>query len=166
MHSISSSMSCAHTYSSIASWNVSGSYIGENNAKRENEFGVPASYISCRLLFFASSVDVDLKKILDGVCCPLGVLVGVAWFASCVDVPCVEPCHSVMGFKGTTTDCLTCGAWTTSYVMSSLSKFNTILTFILTVPSHDSFSKNWTSLLMITFLATGSYNLYDFVSLE
>ena len=46
--------------------------------KRENEFGVPTSYISCRLLVFASSVDVDLKKILNGVCCPLGVLVGVA----------------------------------------------------------------------------------------
>ena len=54
---------------------MSGSYIGENNAKRENEFGVLVSYISCRLLVFISSVDVDLDEMLDGVCCPLGVLV-------------------------------------------------------------------------------------------
>ena len=67
-------MACAHTSSS----NVSGSYIGANNAKRENELGVPASYISHRLLVFTSSVDVDLDEILDGVCCPLGVLVGVS----------------------------------------------------------------------------------------
>ena len=52
---------CPYFFFNIFS-NVSGSYIGENNAKRENEFGVPASYISCRLLVFASSVDVDLKK--------------------------------------------------------------------------------------------------------
>ena len=70
-------MACAHTSSSTTSSNVSGSYIGENNAKRENEFGVPASYFlqtSC----FTGSVDVDLDEMLDGVCCPLGVLVGVA----------------------------------------------------------------------------------------
>ena len=46
--------------------------------QRENEVGVSASYISCRLPVFAGSVDVDLKNILDGVCCPLGVLVYVA----------------------------------------------------------------------------------------
>ena len=78
MDSISSSMACAHTSSSIASSNVSGSYIGENNAKRENEFGVLASYISRKLLVFTDSVDVDLDEMLDGVCCPRGVLVGVA----------------------------------------------------------------------------------------
>ena len=69
MHSISSS---------IAYSNVSGSYIGENNAKRENEFGVPISYISHILLFFIGSVDVNLDEMLDGLYCPLGVLVGVA----------------------------------------------------------------------------------------
>ena len=78
MHSISSSMACAHTSSSTASSNVTGSYIGENNAKRENEFGVLASYISCRILIFTRSIDVDLDKMLDGVYCPLGVLIGVA----------------------------------------------------------------------------------------
>ena len=46
--------------SSTASSNVSGSYIGENNAKRENEFGVLASYISRRLLVFVGSIDVGL----------------------------------------------------------------------------------------------------------
>ena len=46
--------------------------------QREKEVGVPASYISCRLLVFTGSVDVDLDEMLDGVCCPLGVLVGVA----------------------------------------------------------------------------------------
>ena len=71
-------MDCAHTSSSTTSSNVSGSYIGENNAKRENEFGVPASYISHRLLVFTGSIDVDLNKMLDGVFCPLVVLVGVA----------------------------------------------------------------------------------------
>ena len=45
----------------LSSSNVSGSYIGENNAKRENEFGVLASYISRRLLVFTGSVDVDLN---------------------------------------------------------------------------------------------------------
>ena len=59
MHSISSSMYCAHTSSSTAYSNVSGSYIGENNAKRENEFGVPASYISRRLLVFIETIDVE-----------------------------------------------------------------------------------------------------------
>ena len=78
MHPIYSSMACALTSSSTASSNVSGSYIGENNPKREDEFGVPASYISRRCFVFTSSVDVDLDKILDGVYCPLGVLVGVA----------------------------------------------------------------------------------------
>ena len=71
-------MACSHTSSSTSSSNVSGSYIGENNAKRENEFGVPASYITHRILVFTDSVDVDLDEMLDGVCCPLGVLVGVA----------------------------------------------------------------------------------------
>ena len=71
-------MACAHTSSLTTSSNVSGSLIGENNAKRENEFGVPASYISHRLLVFIGFVDVDLDEMLDGVCCPLGVLVGVA----------------------------------------------------------------------------------------
>ena len=71
-------MDCAHTYSSTNSSNVSGSYIGENNAKRENEFGVLASYISPRLLVFTGSIDVDLDEILNGVCYPLGVLVIVA----------------------------------------------------------------------------------------
>ena len=52
--------------------------MGENNAKRENEFGVPASYFSRRLVFFTSSVNVNLDEMLDGVCCPLGVLVYVA----------------------------------------------------------------------------------------
>ena len=60
MHSISSSIACAHNSYSISSSNVSGSYIGENNANRENELGVPASYISHRLLVFTGSVDVDL----------------------------------------------------------------------------------------------------------
>ena len=46
--------------------------------QRENEVGVPASYISCRLLVFTGSVDVDLGAMLDGVCCPLGVLDDVA----------------------------------------------------------------------------------------
>ena len=46
--------------------------------QRENEFGVLASYISYRLLVFTGSVDVDLDKMLDGVYCPLGVLVDVA----------------------------------------------------------------------------------------
>ena len=64
-------MAYGHTSSSTTSSNVSGSYIGENNAKRENEFGVPTSYISCILLVFTSSVDADLDKMLDGVCCPL-----------------------------------------------------------------------------------------------
>ena len=71
-------MCCARTSSSTASSNVSGSYIGENNAKRENEFYVPASYISRKLLVFTGSIDVDLDEMLDGVCCPLGVLVDVA----------------------------------------------------------------------------------------
>ena len=71
-------MACAHTSSSTSSSNVSGSYIEENNAKRENEFGVLASYISRRILVFTGFVDVDLDEMLDGVCCPLGVLVGVA----------------------------------------------------------------------------------------
>ena len=71
-------MACAHNYSSTTSSNVSGSYIGENNAKRDNEFGVPASYISHRILVFTGLVDVDPDEMLDGVCCPLGVLVGVA----------------------------------------------------------------------------------------
>ena len=71
-------MACAHTSSSTTSSNVSGSYIGENNAKRENEFGVPSSYISRELLFFTGFVDVDPHEMLDGVCCPLGVLVRVA----------------------------------------------------------------------------------------
>ena len=70
-------MACAHTSSSITSSNVNGSYIGENNAKRENEFGVPYSYISHILLVFIGYVDVVLDEMLDGVCCPLGVLVGV-----------------------------------------------------------------------------------------
>ena len=77
-YSISSSMACAHTSSSTNYSNVSGSYIGENNAKRENEFGVPTSYISRRLLVFTGSDNVDLEQMLDGVCCPLGVLVSVA----------------------------------------------------------------------------------------
>ena len=71
-------MAYAHTYSLAASSNVSGSYIGENNAKRENEFGVPASYISCKLLVFTSSFDVDLDEMRDGVYYPFYVLVGVA----------------------------------------------------------------------------------------
>ena len=71
-------MACSHTSSSTSSSNVSGSYIGENNANRENELGVPTSDISHRLLVFIGSVDVDLDEMLDGVCCPLGVLVGVA----------------------------------------------------------------------------------------
>ena len=71
-------MACAHTSSSTTSSNVSGSYIGENNAKRENELGVPVSYISRILLVFTNYVDVDLDKILDGVSCPLGMLVSVA----------------------------------------------------------------------------------------
>ena len=71
-------MACAHTSSSTASSNVSGSYIGENNAKRENEFGVPASYISHRLFGFTDFFDVELDEMLDGVCCPIGVLVHVA----------------------------------------------------------------------------------------
>ena len=71
-------MACAHTSSSIASSNVSGSYIGKNNVKRENELGVPTSYISRRLLVFTGSVDVNLDEILDGVCYTLGVLVGEA----------------------------------------------------------------------------------------
>jgi hypothetical protein len=32
------------------------------------------------------------------------------------------------------------------------------------LPSHASFSTNWTLLMIMTFLATGSYNLYHFVS--
>ena len=71
-------MACAHTSSSTDSSNVSRSYISENNAKRESEFGVPTSYISLRLLVFVGFVDVDLDKMLDGVCYPLGVLVDVA----------------------------------------------------------------------------------------
>ena len=71
-------MACAHTSSSTNYSNVSGSYIGENNANRENELGVPASYISRRLLVFIGSVDVDLDEMLEGVYCSLGVLVGVA----------------------------------------------------------------------------------------
>ena len=71
-------MAYAHTSSSTASSNVSGSYIRENNAKRENELGVLGSYISHILLVFTSSVDVDLHEMLDEVCYPLGVLVGVA----------------------------------------------------------------------------------------
>ena len=71
-------MACAHTSSSTASSNVSGSYIGANNAKRENELGVPTSYISHRLLVFTGSVDVDLDEMLDGVLCPLGVLLDIA----------------------------------------------------------------------------------------
>ena len=71
-------MACAHTSSSTTSSNVSGSYIGEKNEKRENEFGVPASYISHRLLVFTGSVDVDLDEMLDGVYCPLNVLVAMA----------------------------------------------------------------------------------------
>ena len=96
-------MACAHTYSSTNSSNVSGLYIGENNAKRENEFGVPASYISCRILIFTHSIDVDLDKMLDGVYCPLGVLVDVAWATTFVDVPCAEPCLGVMGVDGAAT---------------------------------------------------------------
>ena len=34
---------------------------------------------------------------IDGFCCPLGVLVGVARDATCVDGPCAKPCHGVMG---------------------------------------------------------------------
>ena len=71
-------MAYAHASSSTASSNVSGSYIGENNAKRENEFCVPTSYISNKLLVFTQSIDVDLDEMLDGFYCPLGVLVGVA----------------------------------------------------------------------------------------
>ena len=71
-------MACVHTSSSITSSNVSGAYIGENKAKRENGFGVPASYILCRLLVFIGSIDVDLDEMLDEVYCPLGVLVDVA----------------------------------------------------------------------------------------
>ena len=59
-------MACAHTSSSTASSNVSGQYIGKNNAKREHEFGVPASYISHGILFFNGYVDVDLDEMLDG----------------------------------------------------------------------------------------------------
>ena len=77
--------------------------------REENEFGVPASYISHRLLVFIGSVDVDLDEMLDGVCCPLGVLVGVASAATCVDGPCVEPCRGVMGVDSAATGCLTCG---------------------------------------------------------
>ena len=90
-------MAYSHTSSSTTSSNVSGSYIGENNAKRENGFGVPASYILHRLLVFTSFIDVDLDEMLDGICCLLGVLVDIAGATTCVDVPCVEPCHGVMG---------------------------------------------------------------------
>ena len=71
-------MACAHTSSSTSSSNVSGSYISANNAKRENELGVRASYISRRLLVFTSFVDVNLDEMLDGFYCPLGVLDDVA----------------------------------------------------------------------------------------
>ena len=62
----------------MASSNVSGSYIRENNAKRENELGVPASYISHILLVLTSSINVDPDERPYGVCCLLGMLVGVA----------------------------------------------------------------------------------------
>ena len=77
--------------------------MGENNAKREIEIGVLASYISLILLVFTGSVNVNLDEMLDGVCCPLGVLVGVSCAATCVDGPCAEPCHGVMGVDGATT---------------------------------------------------------------
>ena len=71
-------MACAHTSSSTNSSNVTGSYIGENNAKRENEFGVLGSHISRRLHVFTGSVNFDLDEMIDGVCHPIGVLVSVA----------------------------------------------------------------------------------------
>ena len=72
--------------------NVWGSSIWENNAKKKNEIGVSASYISHRLLVFIGLVDVDLLKLVDGivdrVCWSLSVLVSVSWVMTCVEVPC------------------------------------------------------------------------------
>ena len=59
-------------------FNFSGSYIGENNAKRKNEFGVPSSYISHKLLVFIGFVDVKLLILLDELFYDIGVLVCVS----------------------------------------------------------------------------------------
>ena len=61
-------------------------------------------HIYLRILIFTGSINVNLDEMLDGVCCPLGVLIDVARAATCVDGPCVEPCHGVMGVDSTVTN--------------------------------------------------------------
>ena len=48
-------------------------------------------------------MNVNLDEMLDGVYCPLGVLVDVACAATYVNGPCAEPCRGVMGVDGATT---------------------------------------------------------------
>ena len=166
MHYISTSMPCSHTSSSTASSSVRGTSDWGNNTKIENEFGVAASLISHKLLFF-SLLDMSSRhrqtvwwSFLSSWCaywCILGC-------DFCCRSLCWTMSWSVLGVDSAMTFFLTCGVWTTSSAMSLWSIDDTNSAFFSTVPSHDSFSTNWTSWLMITFLVKRSYNLYDFVS--
>ena len=141
-----------------------GSYFWENKEKIETKPGVSTSYISCRLLIFIvffdvdllEHVDVDVDVDVDRVWWALGVLFGVACALSFVEVPCAETCQDILGLVGVVKICLTCGIWPTFWTISSWLTVDAILTFLLTVPSHASFSTNWTYRLIIGFLVTWS----------
>jgi hypothetical protein len=103
-------MACSHTASLTASSKVDGPSICENRGKNENEFVVSSVYNLRRLIFFVCNIlakfgseDVELLKLLVGVCCTLGVdcahvvLTGVLYAVICIIVRGVDGLRTNLG---------------------------------------------------------------------